>query len=90
MLCSLAHTGHGASCWIASPRARIAGKGDLENGWKRSSCERMGVFFSAPFEGELNDESLGLLLNQLRNVRVLVYEAPDSEGESEGESKGEG
>lgn len=67
--CSLAHTGQGASCLIASPRARMAGKGDCENGWKRLSSVRMGSFCSFPFELEV---CTGLLLNQLRNVRALV------------------
>jgi hypothetical protein len=37
-----AQTGHAAKSWIASPRARRAGKGDLENGWKRLSWARIG------------------------------------------------
>jgi hypothetical protein len=34
---------------MASPRATIAGKGDTEKGWKRLSCERMGV--NSGFDG---------------------------------------
>lgn len=44
-----AHTGHGASWWMASPLARIAGKGEIENGWNRLSSARIGtgsVFFA--------------------------------------------
>jgi hypothetical protein len=41
--CSDEHTGHGAICEMASPRARIAGNGDLENGWNRSSWLNTGT-----------------------------------------------
>lgn len=42
---------------MASPRALIAGNGDLENGWKRLSSVRMGSGFAFwPAAGFLNQE----------------------------------
>jgi len=41
--CSPAHTGQGASCLMASPRARTGGNGDFENGWKRLSSVNNGT-----------------------------------------------
>jgi len=40
--CEEEQTGQGASSLIASPLARIAGNGDFENGWKRSSSLSSG------------------------------------------------
>jgi hypothetical protein len=46
---------------IASPRATIAGKGETEKGWKRLSCERMGVDsgFEGAFLKRLNNDLAG-------------------------------
>ena len=54
---------------MASPRARMAGKGDCENGWKRVSSVRSGV---ASLAFPCAAEAFDLFLNQLKNVRVLV------------------
>lgn len=52
---------------MASPRARRAGNGDCENGWKRSSSASTGGWsFAAALAGA------GLLLNQLMKGRVLA------------------
>jgi hypothetical protein len=51
---------------IASPRATTAGNGDTEKGWKRLSCERMGV--DSGFEGAF----LKRLNNDLVEKRGIV------------------
>lgn len=52
---------------MASPRARIAGNGDWENGWKRLSSVRMGSCFGFGFA-----LSGSTFLNQEKSVRVLL------------------
>ena len=67
-----AHTGQGASFCIAALRSRTAWNGDLENGWKRSSCDRTGFFCAFALAFACSDD---FLLKRERKVRVCWLRA---------------